>query len=166
MAAVNRLVDASRSEGAGSRYLVQHSAGSGKTNSIAWLAHRLSQLHDEQNEKVFDTVVVVTDRTVLDKQLQDAIGQFEKHAGVVQSITRESGESKSTELAAALSGGKQIVIVTIQTFEALITAIQSKPELQGRPVRGHRGRGALIADRLDGGRAHEGAVPAGTSCRS
>lgn len=137
--AVNRLVDASRSEGAGSRYLVQHSAGSGKTNSIAWLAHRLSQLHDEQNEKVFDTVVVVTDRTVLDKQLQDAIGQFETHAGVVQSITRESGESKSTELAAALSGGKQIVIVTIQTFEALITAIQSKPELQGR-------RFAVIAD--------------------
>lgn len=136
---VNRLVDASRTDGAGNRYLVQHSAGSGKTNSIAWLAHRLSQLHDEQNEKVFDTVVVVTDRTVLDKQLQDAIGQFEKHAGVVQSITRASGESKSTELAAALSGGKQIVIVTIQTFEALITAIQSKPELQGR-------RFAVIAD--------------------
>lgn len=137
--AVNRLVEAARTEGAGSRYLVQHSAGSGKTNSIAWLAHRLSQLHNEQNERVFDTVVVVTDRTVLDKQLQDAIGQFEKHAGVVQSITRESGESKSTELAAALSGGKQIVIVTIQTFEALITAIQSKPELQGR-------RFAVIAD--------------------
>lgn len=137
--AVNRLVEASRVEGAGNRYLVQHSAGSGKTNSIAWLAHRLSQLHDEQNEKVFDTVVVVTDRTVLDKQLQDAIGQFEKHAGVVQSITRETGGSKSTELAAALSGGKQIVIVTIQTFEALITAIQSKPELQGR-------RFAVIAD--------------------
>ncbi|WP_262003764.1 type I restriction endonuclease subunit R [Microbacterium sp. Mcb102] len=137
--AVNRLVESSRAESAGSRYLVQHSAGSGKTNSIAWLAHRLSQLHDEQNEKVFDTIVVVTDRTVLDKQLQEAIGQFEKHAGVVQSITRQSGESKSTELAAALSGGKQIVIVTIQTFEALITAIQSKPELQGR-------RFAVIAD--------------------
>ncbi|WP_285034974.1 DEAD/DEAH box helicase family protein [Plantibacter sp. ME-Dv--P-095] len=137
--AVNRLVEAARAEGAGNRYLVQHSAGSGKTNSIAWLAHRLSQLHDEQNEKVFDTVVVVTDRTVLDKQLQDAIRQFEKHAGVVQSITREGGESKSTELAAALSGGKQIVIVTIQTFEALISAIQSKPELRGR-------RFAVIAD--------------------
>ncbi|WP_270413713.1 type I restriction endonuclease subunit R [Microbacterium maritypicum] len=137
--AVNRLVETSRTEGAGNRYLVQHSAGSGKTNSIAWLAHRLSRLHDEHDEKVFDTVVVVTDRTVLDKQLQDAIGQFEKHAGVVQSITRESGESKSTELAAALSGGKQIVIVTIQTFEALITTIQSKPELQGR-------RYAVIAD--------------------
>lgn len=137
--AVNRLVEASRAEGAGNRYLVQHSAGSGKTNSIAWLAHRLSQLHDKQDEKVFDTVVVVTDRTVLDKQLQDAIGQFERHAGVVQSITRKGGESKSTELSAALSGGKQIVIVTIQTFEALITMIQSKPELQGC-------RYAVIAD--------------------
>lgn len=137
--AVSRLVAAAREEGAGHRYLVQHSAGSGKTNSIAWLAHRLSQLHDAQNEKVFDTVVVVTDRTVLDKQLQDAIGQFEKHAGVVQSITRDGGESKSSELAAALIGGKQIVIVTIQTFEALITAIQSKPELRGR-------RFAVIAD--------------------
>ncbi|MBN8424719.1 type I restriction endonuclease subunit R [Microbacterium esteraromaticum] len=137
--AVNRLVAAARQEGAGRRYLVQHSAGSGKTNSIAWLAHRLSQLHDEQNEKVFDTVVVVTDRTVLDKQLQDAIAQFEKHAGVVQSITRDGGESKSSELASALTGGKQIVIVTIQTFEALITTIQSKPELRGR-------RFAVIAD--------------------
>jgi type I restriction enzyme R subunit len=137
--AVTRLLDGAREEGAGHRYLVQHSAGSGKTNSISWLAHQLSQLHDDGNEKVFDTVVVVTDRTVLDKQLQDAIGQFEKYAGVVQSITRDSGESKSKELAAALTGGKQIVIVTIQTFEALIDAIQSLPVLQGR-------RFAVIAD--------------------
>ncbi|WP_395245531.1 type I restriction endonuclease subunit R [Agromyces sp. MMS24-K17] len=137
--AVTRLVEAARVEGPGNRYLVQHSAGSGKTNSIAWLAHRLSQLHDEQNVRVFDTVVVVTDRTVLDKQLQDAISQFEKQAGVVQSITRESGESKSSELAAALTGGKHIVIVTIQSFEALIKAIQTLPALQGR-------RFAVIAD--------------------
>lgn len=137
--AVTRLVDAARTEGPGNRYLVQHSAGSGKTNSISWLAHQLSQLHDAQNQKVFDTVVVVTDRTVLDKQLQDAIGQFEKYAGVVQSITRDGGESKSAELAAALTGGKQIVIVTIQTFEALITLLEKKPELQGR-------RFAVIAD--------------------
>jgi type I restriction enzyme R subunit len=138
--AVTRLLEAARTEGAGHRYLVQHSAGSGKTNSISWLAHQLSQLHDASNQKVFDTVVVVTDRTVLDKQLQDAIGQFEKYAGVVQSITRESGESKSSELRAALAAGKQIVIVTIQTFEALIEAIQSLPEeLKGR-------RFAVIAD--------------------
>ncbi|MFJ7288342.1 type I restriction endonuclease subunit R [Curtobacterium sp. NPDC098951] len=137
--AVTRLVEAARTEGAGNRYLVQHSAGSGKTNSISWLAHRLSQLHDDQNQRVFDTVVVVTDRTVLDKQLQDAIAQFEKQAGVVQSITKDGGESKSKQLAAALTGGKNIVIVTIQSFEALITAIQSLPELKGR-------RFAVIAD--------------------
>lgn len=137
--AVTRLIEAARAEGAGNRYLVQHSAGSGKTNSISWLAHRLSQLHDDQNARVFDTVVVVTDRTVLDKQLQDAIGQFEKQAGVVQSITKDAGESKSKQLAAALTGGKNIVIVTIQSFEALITAIQTLPELQGR-------RFAVIAD--------------------
>jgi len=130
--AVTRLVAAARTEGAGNRYLVQHSAGSGKTNSISWLAHRLSQLHDDKNARVFDTVVVVTDRTVLDKQLQDAIGQFEKQAGVVQSITKDAGESKSKQLAAALTGGKNIVIVTIQSFEALISAIQTLPELQGR----------------------------------
>ncbi|RDH96872.1 type I restriction enzyme R subunit [Curtobacterium sp. AG1037] len=137
--AVTRLVEAARAEGAGKRYLVQHSAGSGKTNSISWLAHRLSQLHDDENQRVFDTVVVVTDRTVLDKQLQDAIAQFEKQAGVVQSITRDGGESKSKQLAAALTGGKNIVIVTIQSFEALITAIQTLPELKGR-------RFAVIAD--------------------
>jgi type I restriction enzyme R subunit len=137
--AVTRLVEASRAEGAGNRYLVQHSAGSGKTNSISWLAHRLSQLHDDQNQRLFDTVVVVTDRSVLDKQLQDAIAQFEKQAGVVQSITKDGGESKSKQLAAALTGGKNIVIVTIQSFEALITAIQSLPELKGR-------RFAVIAD--------------------
>ncbi|MCI2956763.1 DEAD/DEAH box helicase family protein [Agromyces atrinae] len=137
--AVTRLVEAARVEGPGNRYLVQHSAGSGKTNSISWLAHRLSQLHDDANERVFDTVVVVTDRTVLDKQLQDAISQFEKQAGVVQSITRDGGDSKSKQLADALTGGKHIVIVTIQSFEALITAIQTLPALQGR-------RFAVIAD--------------------
>jgi type I restriction enzyme R subunit len=137
--AVSRLVEASRQEGPGNRYLIQHSAGSGKTNSISWLAHQLSQLHGPDNAKVFDTIVVVTDRTVLDKQLQDAIGQLEKQAGVVQSITRESGKSKSKELAAALKAGKLIVIVTIQTFEALIETIQTVPELTGRNF-------AVIAD--------------------
>jgi len=137
--AVSRLVEVARTEGPGHRYLIQHSAGSGKTNSISWLAHRLSQLHDEQNNRVFETVVVVTDRTALDKQLQDAIAQFEKQAGVVQSITKEGGASKSQQLASALTGGKNIVVVTIQSFEAMITAIQTLPELQGR-------RFAVIAD--------------------
>jgi type I restriction enzyme R subunit len=137
--AVTRLVDTARAEGPGHRYLIQHSAGSGKTNSISWLAHQLSTLHDEANHKVFDTIVVVTDRTVLDKQLQDAIAQFEKQAGVVHSITRAGGVPKRDELKAALTGGKHIVIVTIQTFEALIEAIHALPELQGRSF-------AVIAD--------------------
>jgi len=137
--AVTRLVDTARIEGAGHRYLIQHSAGSGKTNSISWLAHQLSALHDADDQKVFDTVVVVTDRTVLDKQLQDAIGQFEKQAGVVKSITREHGTAKSKELVEALKSGKHIVIVTIQTFEALIEALHSVPELKGRAF-------AVVAD--------------------
>ncbi|WP_062287462.1 type I restriction endonuclease subunit R [Demequina phytophila] len=137
--AVTRLIDDARTQGSGQRYLIQHSAGSGKTNSISWLAHQLSQLHDADNGKVFDTVVVVTDRTVLDKQLQDAIAQFERHAGVVKSITRADEHSKSAGLAAALTGGKQIVIVTIQTFEALIKLLDTAPELKGK-------RFAVIAD--------------------
>lgn len=137
--AVTRLVDTARADGPGQRYLVQHSAGSGKTNSISWLAHQLSTLHDNSNRKVFDTVVVVTDRTVLDKQLQDAIGQFERQAGVIQSITRYADESKSAALRKALVGGKHIVIVTIQTFEALIEAIHSLPQLKGKTF-------AVIAD--------------------
>ncbi len=137
--AVTRLVEHAKIHGPGERYLIQHSAGTGKTNSISWLAHQLSQLHDASDEKVFDTVVVVTDRTVLDKQLQDAIAQFERHKGVVQSITSADGDSKSAELKAALIGGKQIVIVTIQTFEALIKLFNTQAELQGR-------RFAVIAD--------------------
>lgn len=130
--AVTRLVEDARTAGPGHRYLIQHWAGSGKTNSISWLAHQLSQLHDANNQKVFDTVVVVTDRTVLDKQLRDAIAQFEHHAGVVKSITGADADSKSAELAEALVAGKQIVIVTIQTFEALIKLIDTSQELQNR----------------------------------
>lgn len=145
--AVTRLVAAARDEGPGHRYLIQHSAGSGKTNSISWLAHQLSGLHDADNAKVFDTVVVVTDRTVLDKQLQDAIRQFERHAGVVASITRETGESKSKELAAALGGGKHIVIVTIQSFEALVELLADSTRNEGLDQFNLRGRRfAVIAD--------------------
>ncbi|HUX22943.1 MAG TPA: type I restriction endonuclease, partial [Spirochaetia bacterium] len=87
--AVTRLVDTSRQERAGHRYLIQHSAGSGKSNSIAWLAHHLSSLHDEADEAVFDAVIVITDRTVLDSQLRDTIYQFQKTLGVVEGITNE-----------------------------------------------------------------------------
>ena len=137
--AVNRMVEAARAEGPGQKYLIQHSAGSGKTNSIAWTAHQLSSLHDAENNKVFDTVIVVTDRTVLDKQLQDAIYQIDHAHGVVIPITRESGESKSKELTTALVTGAPIVIVTIQTFLPALDIIKKTKGLSGKSF-------AIIAD--------------------
>ncbi len=98
------------------RYLVQHSAGSGKTNSIAWLAHQLSSLHDAKDAKVFDSVIVITDRTVLDAQLQDAIYQFEHKHGVVARDHQRGTERSREQLAEALTDGKPIIIVTLQTF--------------------------------------------------
>ena len=88
--AVRRLVDAARREGIGHNYLVEHSAGSGKSNTIGWLAHRLASLHDAKNQRIFDSVVVITDRLVLDQQLQDTIYQFEHRQGVVQKIDENS----------------------------------------------------------------------------
>ena len=102
-------------EGAGGKYLIQHSAGSGKTNSIAWTAHFFADLHDAEHRKVFDSVIVVSDRNVVDQQLQDAIFDFQRTTGVVVSIKGDGG-SKSGELAEALSGDKKIVVCTIQTF--------------------------------------------------
>ena len=137
---VTRLVDASREEGPGQRYLVQHSAGSGKSNSIAWTAHQLSSLHDEVGEKLFHSVIVVTDRTVLDDQLQDTIYQFEHADGVVGRINRTEGEgSKSEKLAAALEGSQPIVIVTIQTFPHVLQAIEKSTSLKEKNY-------AIIAD--------------------
>jgi len=120
---VRKLEATSRREGAGRNYLVQHSAGSGKSNSIAWLAYRLSSLHDAADNKIFDAVVVVTDRRVLDKQLQDTIYQFEHKAGVVACID----EQKSTKLAAALESGTPIIITTIQTFPFVTEKISQLP---------------------------------------
>jgi type I restriction enzyme R subunit len=108
---VRRLVAHAHAHGPGRNYLVQHSAGSGKSNSIAWLAHRLSNLHDTQDRKVFDTVVVVTDRRVLDQQLQNTIYQFEHKQGVVQKIDEDT-----RQLVAALAKGTPIVITTLQKF--------------------------------------------------
>jgi type I restriction enzyme R subunit len=109
--AVRKIVSASRGEGTGKNYLIQHSAGSGKTNSISWLSHRLASLHDEADKKIFDCVVVITDRRVLDKQLQDAIYQIEHAQGVVKAIDQDS-----RQLAEALVDGTQIVITTLQKF--------------------------------------------------
>ncbi len=124
--AVRRLEDAARAEGAGRNYLIQHSAGSGKTNSIAWLAHRLASLHDEADEKVFDSVVVITDRRVLDQQLQDAIYQIEHKQGVVERV--REGHGKANQLAYALDRGAPIIVTTLQTFPFVAEKIGTLPD--------------------------------------
>ena len=117
---VRRLVAHARVNGAGRNYLVQHSAGSGKSNSIAWLSHRLASLHDEKDEKVFHSVIVVTDRRVLDQQLQSTIYQFEHKTGVVEKIDKDT-----QQLAKALSQGTPIVITTIQKFPFISQALST-----------------------------------------
>ena len=126
-----KLVATVLAEGPGEKYLIQHSAGSGKTNSIAWTAHFLSELHDADNKKLFDSVLVISDRTVLDAQLQEAIFDFQRTVGVVAVISGDSG-SKSAELAKALSGDKKIVVCTIQTFPFAIQAVQELAATQGK----------------------------------
>ena len=116
--AVRSLVSNARSEKTGNNYLIQHSAGSGKTNSISWLSHRLSSLHTSTDAKIFDCVVVITDRRVLDKQLQDAIYQIEHAQGVVKAI-----DENSRQLAEALVDGTKIVITTLQKFPFILRGL-------------------------------------------
>jgi type I restriction enzyme R subunit len=126
--AVRELIDHAQREGAGHSYLVQHSAGSGKSNTIAWVAHRLSNLFDADNEPVFHKTVVITDRTVLDRQLQRTIYQFDHTPGVVKKIDEDS-----TQLAAALTDStSKIVISTLQMYPYVLS------KLAGADLRGHR----------------------------
>src|SRR5207249_10380636 len=148
--ATRKLQAAVLAQGAGGKYLVQHSAGSGKTNSIAWTAHFLADLHDAQHKKIFDSVLVVSDRNVIDQQLQEAIFDFERTAGVVATIKGE-GSSKSAELAEALSGGKKIVVCTIQTFPFALKAVQELAATQGK-------RFAVIADEAHSSQTGEAAA--------
>ena len=111
--AVRKLVADAREKGAGQSYLVQHSAGSGKSNSIAWLAHHLQSLHDESDNPVFDTVVILTDRRNLDAQLSETIDSVEHKKGVVVRVSEEDG---SAGLREALNSGAQIITSTIQKF--------------------------------------------------
>jgi type I restriction enzyme, R subunit len=128
---VSQVVAAAHAEGPGETYLVQHSAGSGKSNSIAWCAHQLASLRTDAGEKMFHSVIVITDRTVLDDQLQDTIYQFEHREGVVGRINREEGEgSKSRKLAEALLKAQPIIIVTIQTFPFVLEEIQKNATLK------------------------------------
>jgi type I restriction enzyme R subunit len=137
---VNKLVNAAHTEGSGQKYLIQHSAGSGKSNSIAWTAHQLSSLYDAAGNKQFNSVIIVTDRTVLDDQLQDTIYQFEHVDGVVGRINKKEGDgSKSEKLASALEGSQPIIIVTIQTFPYVLKAIENSASLKERHY-------AIIAD--------------------
>jgi type I restriction enzyme R subunit len=122
MDVVRNLTTHSRTNGAGSNYLIQHSAGSGKSNSIAWLSYRLSSLHDSQNNRVFDSVVVITDRRVLDDQLQKTIYQFEHKDGVVVKIDKDS-----QQLADAITAGSNIIITTLQKFPFVMDKIEALP---------------------------------------
>lgn len=140
---VRQLEIAARDEGAGNQYLIQHSAGSGKSNSIAWLAHRLQSLHDEDDEKIFDSVVVITDRRVLDKQLQDTIYQIEHKEGVVARIDKDSAQ-----LARELENATPIIITTLQKFPFVTDKIGKLP---GR-------RYAIIIDEAHSSQSGESAI--------
>lgn len=137
---VTKLLAKVQEEGTGHKYLIQHSAGSGKSNSIAWLTHQLASLYDANGDKWFKSVIVITDRTVLDSQLQETISQFEHAEGVISRINRDEGEgSKSAQLTAALAIGTPIIVVTIQTFPHVLKAIQESTSLKDHTF-------AVIAD--------------------
>ncbi|MEF2174929.1 MAG: type I restriction endonuclease [Candidatus Absconditabacteria bacterium] len=119
---VRKIVDDVKEKGSGVSYLVQHSAGSGKSNSIAWLSHHLAELHNSEDDKIFDSVIVITDRKVLDKQLQDTISQFEIVPGVVKKIDENSAQLKK-----ALMSGQKIIITTLQKFPVIVNNIDELP---------------------------------------
>ena len=143
------LATVANEDGPGLRYLIQHSAGSGKTNSIAWTAHFLADLHDARHRKLFDSVLVVSDRNVLDAQLREAIFDFERTTGVVATITNEHG-SKSAQLGQALKDGKKIIVCTIQTFPFALQAVQELAATEGK-------RFAVIADEAHSSQTGESA---------
>ncbi len=121
--AVRTLVSHARKHGPGQNYLIQHSAGSGKSNSIAWLAHRLASLHDATDNGVFDSVIVVTDRIALDRQLSGTVSSFEQTAGLVEHI-----DKGGRHLREALEAGKQIIITTLQKFPVVLDQVRQMEE--------------------------------------
>lgn len=145
-----KLQAAVLTDGPGTKYLVQHSAGSGKTNSIAWTAHFLAELHDAEHKKLFHTVVVVSDRKVIDGQLQDAIFDMQRKTGVVAVIKGE-GRPKSEQLAEALQGDKKIVVCTIQTFPFALAAVRELAATEGK-------RFAVLADEAHSSQTGEAAA--------
>ncbi|MFA5331427.1 MAG: type I restriction endonuclease [Methanoregula sp.] len=121
--AVRKSIRDAEENGVGQNYLIQHSAGSGKSNTIAWIAHRLVSLHNDKDQKIFDSVIVVTDRLVLDQQLQNTIYQFEHKQGVVQKINKDS-----TQLAHALAAGTPLIITTLQKFPFVTAKMSELPK--------------------------------------
>ena len=151
---VTKMIDAVRIEGAGQPYLIQHSAGSGKTNTIAWTAHSLIRVRRPDGEPYFHSVIVVTDRQVLDQQLQDAIRQIEHQDGVVCAIDRQqSNLPKSQQLAKAMLDGVPIIVCTLQTFPYAQKAILGETSLRDRRFaiiidEAHSSTGGSTADDL------------------
>lgn len=126
MTSVRELCAAARKNGAGKRYLLQHSAGSGKTNCIAWAANSLATLHDESGRHVFSTVIVVSDRRVIDRQLQRALSQVVETRGMLVNIDSSEGMT-SRDLSTALKDGKRIVVTTLQKFGELLDSVEGLP---------------------------------------
>ena len=119
---VRKLVADTKQKGSGQHYLIQHSAGSGKSNSIAWLSYHLQKLHDDDNQPIFNSIIIVTDRTVLDRQLQETITSFDATTGLVETI----GDNKSSkDLLNAINDGKQIIITTLQKFPVIYQDVES-----------------------------------------
>jgi len=143
--AVRRLLADAREKGPGHRYLVQHSAGSGKTYTIAWLAHQLTTLHDAEDRRVFDQIIVVTDRRVLDRQMQEHVRQFEEQAGLVATIDRNSAQLRD-----ALREGQQIIVTTLQKFPVIWRQVG---DMSGRRFaviidEAHSSQGGEAADKM------------------
>lgn len=119
--AVRKLIRHSKNHGSGRNYLIQHSAGSGKSNTIAWLAHQLASLHDDKDQKIFNSIIIITDRIVLDRQLQETVAQFEHKDGVIEKI-----EKDSHQLTRALAGNVPIIITTIQKFPYVMKSLKTQ----------------------------------------
>jgi type I restriction enzyme R subunit len=142
---VRELLAEVRRRGTGENYLIQHSAGSGKSNTIAWLGHQLSNFFTEDNHLIFDSVIIITDRQVLDKQLQETVKQFEKTAGLVQKI-----DKNTKQLVKALADGAKIIVCTLQKFSWMRNVLGGPKELKGKKF-------ALIVDEAHSSQSGEGA---------
>ncbi len=133
---VQKLLADAGTKGAGECYLIQHSAGSGKSNSIAWLAHQFIGLRKD-DKSVFDSIIVVTDRRILDKQIRDTIKQYAQVGSTIGAVKEGEGKSKTKQLKEYLESGKKIIISTVQTFPFVLDVLGSS----------HRGNSfAIIID--------------------